>query len=102
MPKASAEAATKAAAAQGVKVTTFSASWNDSSRLRRQHGHDRRAKGDGAAGPAVAAATDIATFLSPRAAVVEYALTREGGAPASIRVSLGKDTTVTISRTHAP
>jgi len=101
VPKASAEAATKAAAAQGVEVTTLAASWNHifapapagTAMTAEQRAMVQRAM-------ASPSATAIATFLPPRAAVVEYALTREAGAPASIRVSLGKDTTVTISRTH--
>jgi len=101
VPKASAEAATKAAAAQGVEVTTLAANWNHifapapagTAMTAEQRAMVQRAM-------ASPSATAIATFLPPRAAVVEYALTREAGAPASIRVSLGKDTTVTISRTH--
>jgi hypothetical protein len=99
--KAGAEAARKAAVAQGAEVTALGADWNHilvptpaGAALRsEQTAMMRRAM-------ASPAATDIAAFLPPRAAVVEYALTREGGAAAPIRVSLNKDTTVTISRAH--
>jgi hypothetical protein len=101
VPKANAEAATKAAASQGVEVATLGPDWNHilvpnpaGTAMRvEQTAMMRRAM-------ASPAATDIASFLPPRAAVVEYALTRQGRSAASIRVSLNKETTVTITRTR--
>lgn len=101
VPKANVDAVTRAAASHGVEVTILSANWNHifvpmpaaTAMTAAQTTMVQRAMSS-------PAATAIATFLPPRAAVVEYALTREGGAPPSIRVSLNKDATVTIVRTH--
>ena len=101
VPKANAEAATRLAASHGVEVTPLSANWNHifvpmpaaTAMTAAQRTMVQRAMSS-------PAATEIATFLPPRAAVVEYALTRDGGAPPSIRVSLNRETTVTIIRTH--
>ena len=101
VPKANAEAVTRLAASHGVEVTPLSANWNHifvpmpaaTAMTAAQRTMVQRAMSS-------PAATDIATFLPPRAAVVEYALTRDGGVPPSIRVSLNRETTVTIIRTH--
>ena len=101
VPKANAEAVTRLAASHGVEVTPLSANWNHifvpmpaaTAMTAAQRTMVQRAMSS-------PAATEIATFLPPRAAVVEYALTRDGGVPPSIRVSLNRETTVTIIRTH--
>jgi hypothetical protein len=105
VPKANAEAVTRTAASHGVDVNPLSANWDHifvpapagMAMSAEQRAMVQRAMSS-------AAATEIATFLPPRAAVVEYALTRGGGAtpasePAQIRVILNQETTVTIART---
>jgi hypothetical protein len=100
------EAVKKAAAARGVVVTELGADWNnvmraapDETRLNeRQKAMLERIK-------AARATTGVKVLIAPPTAILEHALTRDAGGPASgqepvkITVALGDGVTKTIKRT---